>query len=630
MSGLEPKNLKDGGFPDLSGDGKITQKDILMGRGVIKKANGGIAAYADGGPLDVTNLSEEESQMLENILTKLYLSDYDSFRTRRSPDYSKITDEEYDFLMRYDRGKVARDMPLLSRYQERVGFYPGGKAFEESDGLPMKEFGASTGIAMLATIPKQLRKAFYGKEYMSNPIEERIKAEARDIADQEYNELIGRKDGGIVKLQEGGEIEYDVEGGPFGLGVFDEDFLQYKNIPGDITIKDFTDFGFNPDSKVDYALLPLLFVPPAYAAAKLIKAGYGGYKLVKTLKKISEAQKKIPLIKGTSGPATYVQGQIGAEIAGVPSVLAGEEIEPEGMKKGGLAFGSKLFGKIKEKFKKKKDTKKEKEITDKKPDPPVSTIIKEEAMLPVTFGKNILSKIGGGSPTRGFVRSTLYPGGGYAAYKLLSRDDEDSEPKTRTITTEESTEVEKSDRLGDILRERTMTIAAESGRATPVFFDYVKAFPSSYMEKVGRDPEFAKQMMAGFLAMMKPVAGPVPVNPFVAFGEAAMAEGVRQEGEIPDQLKLIQSISEDPELSKAFKKFQRESTQTPITQRQANAAALENIVKEELYGKDYDDKDKVISVATGNELSKNTLLEMYYDSGEDMSVLLEKVAASDN
>ena len=24
-------------FPDLSGDGKVTQKDILMGRGVIKK-----------------------------------------------------------------------------------------------------------------------------------------------------------------------------------------------------------------------------------------------------------------------------------------------------------------------------------------------------------------------------------------------------------------------------------------------------------------------------------------------------------------------------------------------------------------------------------------------------------------
>ena len=28
-------------FPDLSGDGKITKKDILMGRGVVKKKRGG-------------------------------------------------------------------------------------------------------------------------------------------------------------------------------------------------------------------------------------------------------------------------------------------------------------------------------------------------------------------------------------------------------------------------------------------------------------------------------------------------------------------------------------------------------------------------------------------------------------
>jgi hypothetical protein len=36
--------FKDGGeaFPDLSGDGKITQEDILIGKGVIKKAKGGI------------------------------------------------------------------------------------------------------------------------------------------------------------------------------------------------------------------------------------------------------------------------------------------------------------------------------------------------------------------------------------------------------------------------------------------------------------------------------------------------------------------------------------------------------------------------------------------------------------
>jgi hypothetical protein len=34
--------LAKGGFPDLSGDGEITQKDILMGKGVIKMKKGGI------------------------------------------------------------------------------------------------------------------------------------------------------------------------------------------------------------------------------------------------------------------------------------------------------------------------------------------------------------------------------------------------------------------------------------------------------------------------------------------------------------------------------------------------------------------------------------------------------------
>ena len=43
------KKLKDGGFPDLSGDGKITKKDILMGRGVIKKAMGGGVSEAING-----------------------------------------------------------------------------------------------------------------------------------------------------------------------------------------------------------------------------------------------------------------------------------------------------------------------------------------------------------------------------------------------------------------------------------------------------------------------------------------------------------------------------------------------------------------------------------------------------
>ena len=47
QEGEQILNIAKGGsvkkFPDLSGDGKVTQKDILMGRGVIKAAKGGLA-----------------------------------------------------------------------------------------------------------------------------------------------------------------------------------------------------------------------------------------------------------------------------------------------------------------------------------------------------------------------------------------------------------------------------------------------------------------------------------------------------------------------------------------------------------------------------------------------------------
>ena len=39
---------KKGSFPDMSGDGKVTQKDILIAKGVIKKANGGVTEAING------------------------------------------------------------------------------------------------------------------------------------------------------------------------------------------------------------------------------------------------------------------------------------------------------------------------------------------------------------------------------------------------------------------------------------------------------------------------------------------------------------------------------------------------------------------------------------------------------
>ena len=52
--GMMKKGYKAGGkMPDLSGDGKVTQKDVLMGRGVIKKKAGGMMkkGYKKGGKI---------------------------------------------------------------------------------------------------------------------------------------------------------------------------------------------------------------------------------------------------------------------------------------------------------------------------------------------------------------------------------------------------------------------------------------------------------------------------------------------------------------------------------------------------------------------------------------------------
>jgi hypothetical protein len=61
-------------FPDLDGSGNVTQKDILIGRGVIKKAMGGLLKrkkYRAGDeirPSDVPNLEQEDMPNISEIM----------------------------------------------------------------------------------------------------------------------------------------------------------------------------------------------------------------------------------------------------------------------------------------------------------------------------------------------------------------------------------------------------------------------------------------------------------------------------------------------------------------------------------------------------------------------------------
>jgi hypothetical protein len=178
--------------------------------------------------------------------------------------------------------------------------------------------------------------------------------------------------------------------------------------------------------------------------------------------------------------------------------------------------------------------------------------------------------------------------------------------------------------LPEIRAARALERAQESGRTEANFVDYIATFPASYTEKIGKDPEFAKQMMAGFIAMAKPTEGFVPRNAFVDFGEAAMKERERQEGEVPDQIKLLEAIEENPDLLKSMRKL-NEKTSDPITDAK-NLSGLKDLLLADLYGENnYDEDDVILDARTSAELSDLQLLQMYKDSGGDLNVVRSNI-----
>ena len=184
--------------------------------------------------------------------------------------------------------------------------------------------------------------------------------------------------------------------------------------------------------------------------------------------------------------------------------------------------------------------------------------------------------------------------------------------------------------LKDIHYSRSMARAQEAGRDKPTFVDYVASFPGSYTDKLGKDPEFAKQMMAGFVAMMTPSEGYVPRNAIADFGGAVLKEQARQEGEVPDQIKLIEAVSENPELLEAYKGFQKATKPQTFEELQTAAKLIEGEIKESLYKKAGSKKPVLRkgSKATGQPeiLNAFTLYEMFENAGGDSAALAEVIA----
>ena len=283
--------------------------------------------------------------------------------------------------------------------------------------------------------------------------------------------------------------------------------------------------------------------------------------------------------------------------------------------------------------KKKTDTKKETGVTKDAPvkEPILPPEFKYIAGAPIGLGKKVLETLGGvGGIGRGAVRAGVYGTAGTMGYNYLDPFGKKTEVEYQG-SSEDAAKVNKSESLREFHLENSMARAQEAGRDKPNFMDYLASFPKSYTDKIGSDPEFAQQMMAGFIAMAKPTEGFVPRNAFVDFGEAALAEKARQEGEVPDQLKLIDKLSKDPELLNAFKKYSRSAKPLTATELETEMMAVERMLKKSIYGDNVKDDDKIYKrpategEALGMPIAPSTLYQMYLDAGENLEAVREKV-----
>jgi len=210
---------------------------------------------------------------------------------------------------------------------------------------------------------------------------------------------------------------------------------------------------------------------------------------------------------------------------------------------------------------------------------------------------------------------------------LLGGDEETTETDLGPIATGggDKDVLDADSSLRDFNYAKALERAQAAGRTKPTFVDYVASFPASYTDKLSRDPEFAKQMMAGFVAMMTPTEGFVERNAIADFGGAVLKEQARQEGEVPEQIKLMQAVQENPEILKAMRQLSTATAAADPVADAAQAQAVEQILLNYLYDDKPKKGDKVYDVE-GNVLNKNILLKLYRDANGDLTQIKEFIA----
>jgi len=223
------------------------------------------------------------------------------------------------------------------------------------------------------------------------------------------------------------------------------------------------------------------------------------------------------------------------------------------------------------------------------------------------------------------ARAAIYGGiplAGVGLGALLS-DDKPPPPPPKIATGGRDKDVLDGDSsLRDFNYSKALARAQAAGRTEPTFVDYVASFPASYTDKLGKDPEFAKQMMAGFVAMMTPTEGIVERSGVADFAGGVMAEQARQEGEVPDQIKLMQALSKDPELLDAYKKFSKSTQPYDALTEQKNRESVFRSLQEMIFGPGFDEDEVPVDTRTKQPADSFTVYSEFLSMGGDSDALI--------
>jgi hypothetical protein len=594
MSGLEPVRLKDGGFPDLTGDGKVTQADILKGRGVEGFAEGGDAgesfynlqktAPGSGVNLrDVTDLLFDPTDPVDyfvlgmmafppaGIAAKLIQAGVKGNKLRST--LKKVEAAKGLTLGPTREGVKGKAGQLLLR-QEMADLIPHnrpGAVFSYSD--EMKEYIRENpdetyegGLPALIESMRELGdvgKEFYeiaqspeGREALGEEVRGIPSALISSASEADYSrynpldllpesftkrpsEIQDKADGGIMMLAKGG----DVLAGGISLGraflnkVKKNPKLQNKDGSPKKSTKEYKDeVKKQQDAK------------KAETAQKRAETR----RAKQEAQAREEAERQARLSRAEAARARTgetPQQRLGSQSAqadvGPPRPIAGADGP---MPSQGPAIASKVDESL--------DASKQASAAKKADD-------------------GILEPKGGFKDDRPFYKKKRYmlPTGGVVAASLYNMGDEDEIKPDASDDTGDETFVTDDLIVGGggtklpLVTDNSLAYYVKqelagkgfdfdpqtqtfTGDKKPSFFDYVKSLPSGYMEKVGNDPDYAKKMMAGFLNMMKPVEGYVPINPAVAFGEGYFGEETRQADMLPADAKLLEYFKNNPEAYK--------------------------------------------------------------------------------